>query len=80
MYDEPSWSMYRKQRLAGRTLDGITCLKIPTSPRGRLFSRPLVQVQAGGQLGMPRWFKSGWSRNNIGEPSLVRAGHPNPAL
>jgi len=45
--------MYKKHLSAGRILDSSTFVRIPISPFGRLFSKPLAHVQMGGQLGTP---------------------------
>jgi hypothetical protein len=68
--------MIKKHPSAGKTWDSSTALRIPTSPCGHLSSSRPLQVHVGGQLGMPRWFKSGWSRSNM--ESLLCSGSPPP--
>lgn len=42
--------IYRKHLSQGLILDTSTSFKIPTSPRGLVFSWPSTLVQVGGQL------------------------------
>lgn len=57
--------MIKKQLFGGSTRDVTTCVRMPTSPFGRLFSFPPIQVHVGGQLGRPLWDISGWCRSSI---------------
>jgi hypothetical protein len=53
VYVDPSYSIFTKHLVAGRTLDSSAALRIPISSRGLLFSNPSIHSQTGGQLQRP---------------------------
>src|SRR5882724_13311813 len=64
-YSAPACSITKKQLVDGLTTDRKTVLRMPTSPRGWVLSKPPHHNQSGGQLRRFRDLNNGWSRINI---------------